>query len=163
MNYIKKIQGVLLSFLVLYTLMLIIPVKICADSMYLEKKEKIVDQKQIQCAATAIYYEGRNEPIVGKLAIARVIQNRIRRHFAPSECGVVLQRSHGVCQFNFTCQKYGWIKPTQCLDCWHAAKQVLVENRHQNLAQGFLYFRAGSSSKSKYETLIGNQLFRGKT
>jgi hypothetical protein len=62
--------------------------------------------REMRCMATAIYFEARDEPIRGQLAVAQVIMNRIRSPFYPKTiCGVVYQgeRNRTGCQFSFTC------------------------------------------------------------
>jgi spore germination cell wall hydrolase CwlJ-like protein len=62
--------------------------------------------REMRCMATAIYFEARDEPIQGQLAVAQVIMNRIRSPFYPKTiCGVVYQgeRLRTGCQFSFTC------------------------------------------------------------
>ncbi len=60
----------------------------------------------MECLSRAIYYEARNEPIVGQLAVAEVVLNRVRHRLYPNNvCGVVYEGSHRTtgCQFTFTC------------------------------------------------------------
>tara|TARA_B110000211_G_C13666906_1_gene372774 strand:- start:107 stop:553 length:447 start_codon:yes stop_codon:yes gene_type:complete len=52
-------------------------------------------QTDEDCMAEAIYFEGRSEPIIGQLAIANVILNRI----TVSVCDTV----HDRCQFSYWC------------------------------------------------------------
>ncbi len=62
--------------------------------------------RELRCMATAIYFEARDEPVRGQLAVAQVIMNRIRSPFYPKTvCGVVYQgeRNRTGCQFSFTC------------------------------------------------------------
>lgn len=50
------------------------------------------------CLAGAVYFESHGEPLVGQLAVAKVILNRVRSgRYAPTICGVVTQPS----QFSF--------------------------------------------------------------
>lgn len=61
---------------------------------------------QIDCLAEAVYYESRSEAMVGQLAVAEVIMNRVQHSAYPdSICGVVYQGSERRtgCQFSFTC------------------------------------------------------------
>jgi hypothetical protein len=62
--------------------------------------------KEIRCLAEAIYYEARSESVVGQLAVAEVVVNRVKsKHYPDTFCGVVYEgsyRSTG-CQFTFTC------------------------------------------------------------
>jgi hypothetical protein len=62
--------------------------------------------RELRCMATAIYFEARDEPVKGQIAVAQVIMNRIRSPFYPKTiCGVVYQgeRNRHGCQFSFTC------------------------------------------------------------
>lgn len=62
-------------------------------------------QEQL-CMAEAIYYEARSETRSGQLAVAEVVQNRVKsKHFPNSVCGVVYEGSERTtgCQFSFTC------------------------------------------------------------
>ncbi|MBI4724780.1 MAG: cell wall hydrolase [Rhodomicrobium sp.] len=62
--------------------------------------------RELRCMATAIYFEARDEPIKGQIAVGQVIMNRIRSPFYPKTvCGVVYQgeRNRTGCQFSFTC------------------------------------------------------------
>ncbi len=62
--------------------------------------------RELRCMATAIYFEARDEPVIGQQAVAQVVMNRIRSPFYPKTiCGVVYQgeRNRTGCQFSFTC------------------------------------------------------------
>jgi spore germination cell wall hydrolase CwlJ-like protein len=62
--------------------------------------------RELRCMATAIYFEARDEPIKGQIAVGQVVMNRIRSPFYPKTiCGVVYQgeRNRHGCQFSFTC------------------------------------------------------------
>jgi len=78
----------------------------------LDKSLKSVDlfgrtfTREEMCLAQAVYFEARSEPLVGQVAIAEVILNRIVDHRYPdSACGVVFQNQHmpNKCQFSFAC------------------------------------------------------------
>lgn len=59
-----------------------------------------------QCLAEALYFEARGESLVGQVAVAEVILNRVDDGAYPdSVCGVVRQGydSEGPCQFSFYC------------------------------------------------------------
>ena len=46
----------------------------------------------ITCMAVAIYFEARNQPIAGQLAVAHVISNRVAsRHYPDTVCEVIQQ------------------------------------------------------------------------
>jgi spore germination cell wall hydrolase CwlJ-like protein len=49
-------------------------------------------QNQVDCVAKAIYFEARGEPFEGQLAVANVINNRVKSSkFPNTHCGVVHQ------------------------------------------------------------------------
>jgi|TARA_R100000005_G_C4998629_1_gene205267 spore germination cell wall hydrolase CwlJ-like protein len=62
--------------------------------------------RQEMCIAQAVYFEARSEPLVGQIAIAEVILNRIAdTRYPDTACDVVFQnqdRKHR-CQFSFAC------------------------------------------------------------
>jgi spore germination cell wall hydrolase CwlJ-like protein len=59
---------------------------------------------EIRCLAENIYYEARDQPISGQVAVAFVTLNRVNhRAFPNSICRVVKQRRLGVCQFTWVC------------------------------------------------------------
>ena len=49
-----------------------------------------VNETELKCLAENIYFEGRAEPMIGKIAIAKVVMNRIDSDRHPDDvCGVV--------------------------------------------------------------------------
>jgi spore germination cell wall hydrolase CwlJ-like protein len=74
-----------------------------AQELGLEGKERAKAEK---CLATAIYFEARNEPIRGQIAVAQVVLNRVFSPYYPGDvCSVVYQNAHRrlACQFTFAC------------------------------------------------------------
>ena len=67
------------------------------------ERKKIRD---IQCLATAMYFEARGEPSRGQFIVGRVILNRVASRYYPDDvCEVVYQNAHmkNACQFSFAC------------------------------------------------------------
>lgn len=65
-----------------------------------------IQSAERRCLADAIYYESRNESMLGKLGVADVVLNRVKSPYYPDTiCGVVYQGSERTtgCQFSFTC------------------------------------------------------------
>ena len=66
---------------------------------------------EVNCLALNIYHEARNQPLVGKLAVAQVTMNRVEHHnFPDNVCAVVMQgfytNNHPIknkCQFSWWC------------------------------------------------------------
>ena len=68
-----------------------------------------VPKREIKCLADNIYFEAKNEPIEGKLAVAEVTLNRVEHpEYPKTVCGVVWQQSKDrrtgrrVAQFSWT-------------------------------------------------------------
>ena len=56
--------------------------------------------------ATAVYFEARDEPLRGQIAVAQVVMTRVRSEYYPMTiCGVVYQNQwrKNSCQFSFAC------------------------------------------------------------
>jgi N-acetylmuramoyl-L-alanine amidase len=55
--------------------------------------------RELECLATGIYFESKSEPLLGQLAVGKVIANRAKSggRFPSSYCGVLFQRG----QFSF--------------------------------------------------------------
>lgn len=63
-------------------------------------------EKELWCLATAIYFEARGESYRGQVAVAQVVQNRVKdRRYPSTICGVVFQNQNkrNACQFSFAC------------------------------------------------------------
>ncbi len=70
------------------------------------KDGKKVSEKELNCMATAIYFEARGESYRGQVAVGQVVLNRVQHKLYPSTiCGVVFQNKHkrNACQFSFAC------------------------------------------------------------
>ena len=62
--------------------------------------------REIQCLATAMYFEARGEPARGQFIVGRVVLNRVQSRYYPDDiCSVVYQNAHmkNACQFSFAC------------------------------------------------------------
>lgn len=60
--------------------------------------------EDLQCLAKNVYFEGRNQPWVGQVAIAQVTLNRVRSAAFPNTiCEVVKQERRKICQFSWYC------------------------------------------------------------
>jgi spore germination cell wall hydrolase CwlJ-like protein len=86
------------------------PVNLAASTIksWTHRIKTLIDTNIIQenCLTTAVYFEARSESMVGQLAVATVILNRVKASNShPSICGVVYRgASHlNACQFSFAC------------------------------------------------------------
>lgn len=85
----------------------------------------------LMCMATNIYHEAKNEPMVGQIAVAQVVMNRVRDSRYPNTvCDVVKQGLTykngkvvlGKCQFSWYCDGKS-DKPTN-KKAWFQAKEI---------------------------------------
>lgn len=59
---------------------------------------------EIFCLAKNIYFESRDQPWVGQIAVAQVTLNRVKDgRFPNTICKVVKQRKNRTCQFSWYC------------------------------------------------------------
>ena len=97
--------------------------------------------QQLQCMASAIYFEAGHEKLTGQLAVGRVIVERSRSgRFPDSYCGVVYQRA----QFSFV---HGNAMPTIKTNsaAWRnsvAMARIAHEGSWQSPAEGALFFHS---------------------
>lgn len=172
-------------FLCLTLISLLIAIKLVPEQQAIEvptvsqePEKKVVSAKQIQCLATAIYYEAGREPFMGQVAVARVIVNRVTHGFAGSPCSVVYQTttvkdSDGdiisrLCQFSWVCEGFGI--PNQNTARYRRAveiaQQVLEQDKWRELLpDNVLFFHATHVNPrwvyNKFTT-IGNHVFYAK-
>jgi spore germination cell wall hydrolase CwlJ-like protein len=77
------------------------------------------------CLARAVYFEARSESILGPLAVATVILNRVKASKnSSSVCGVVYKGANRLnsCQFSFTCD--GKPDVPDDMEAWNTALNI---------------------------------------
>jgi spore germination cell wall hydrolase CwlJ-like protein len=69
------------------------------SNMVEQLKASTPGTRELECLATGIYFESKSEPLLGQLAVGKVIANRAKSggRFPSSYCGVLFQRG----QFSF--------------------------------------------------------------
>ncbi len=90
------------------------------------------------CLAKAIYFEARDQPFRGQVAVAQVVINRVFSPFYPNDvCGVIYQNAkrHLACQFTFACD--GRSKVIKERAAWARAHRIARET-----LDGKLYVQA---------------------
>lgn len=79
------------------------PVEVVLRPIVVEKSPYLTE-KEVNCLATAIYYEARGESALGKKAVATVVMNRVySEEFPSTPCNVVYQKRGSTCQFSWVC------------------------------------------------------------
>lgn len=147
------------------------------------KKVNHVDEKQLKCLATNIYYEAGGESEHGKAAVARVVMNRVAHGFANTPCSVIYQsniitrmsedldttKTIKVCQFSWVCENKGSPNKNSLSykQSERIAYQVLANNAYRNVvSSSTLFFHnlsvapAWSYARAKQ---IGNHIFYEKS
>lgn len=115
----------------------------------------------LECLATAVYFESKGEPLSGQLAVANVVLNRSRSgRFPASVCGVVTQRG----QFGFVRGGRLPAVDTGRRD-WKTAvavAKIAMADGWDTPAPGALYFHARRASPGwnrAHVVSIGNHIF----
>ncbi len=109
------------------------------------------------CLATAIYYESRNENLLGQAAVGRVVLNRVKKGFKSTICKVVSEKN----QFHFknTSNK----NSKQWNNSIKLAHQLIYEDAFSNLVPTALFFKNNHCKTiwKKYILVahIGHQFF----
>ncbi|MEJ2623336.1 MAG: cell wall hydrolase [Pseudolabrys sp.] len=118
-----------------------------AQRLNLTGKSRARAQK---CLARAIYFEARNQPYRGQVAVAQVIMNRVFSGIYPRDvCGVVYQNAHRrlACQFTFACDG----KPDVITERqpWYRAERIA-----RKTLDGKLYVRAVGTATHYHTTYV---------
>ena len=114
----------------------------------------------LRCLAASVYFESKGEPLVGQLAVAEVILNRVEsKRFGAGVCGVVLKPG----QFSFV--RGGRIPDIDEDRATYrtalAVAKVALAEAWDSPAENALYFnsrRAGGFAKTRVAS-IGNHIF----
>jgi spore germination cell wall hydrolase CwlJ-like protein len=107
-------------------------------------------QKQVDCLAENILFEAGHEPRAGQVAVALVTLNRVSTgNYADDVCGVVKQKTNGVCQFSWVCDPITAAKRLTLLhsplynDIRSLAVHVLMNYETMNdITHGATYYHA---------------------
>lgn len=114
-----------------------------------------VDDEELNCLASGVYYESKGEPLEGQLAVAEVILNRASSgRFARTVCGVLKQRG----QFSFV--RGGMIpQPPAGSKAWKTALAVAKVARADawdSTVSNALYFHATRVSPGWRRARVGS-------
>lgn len=125
--------------------------------------EPTVDPRAVECMAKAIYFEAGSESEKGKIAVAKVVMNRVNSNgvYPDNVCEVVYQRtSKRSCQFTWTCRRNPKIVSN---DMYEEAKQiaeaVLVGRIKEDPTNGSISFNNTPFRGLKHHVKIGHHYF----
>ncbi len=117
--------------------------------------------RELECLATGIYFESKSEPLIGQLAVGKVIANRAHSgRFPTTYCGVLFQRG----QFSFV---RGRSLPSvpKASKQWQTAvamAKIVAQGLSDSAASNALFFHARYVSpgwRLKRVASIGNHIF----
>jgi hypothetical protein len=118
-----------------------------AQRLNLEGKDRA---KAELCLSNAIYFEARDQPYIGQVAVAQVVINRVFSGVYPRDvCGVIYQNAHRhlACQFTFACD--GKRKTINEFGSWARARRIARET-----LDGQLYVPAVATSTHYHATYV---------
>ena len=118
-----------------------------AQRLHLEGKDRA---KAELCLSNAIYFEARDQPYIGQVAVAQVVINRVFSGVYPHDvCGVIYQNAqrHLACQFTFACD--GKRKTINEFGSWARARRIARET-----LDGALYVQAVGTSTHYHATYV---------
>ena len=126
---------------------------------------RVIDNREIECLARNIYFESRDQPIKGMLAVGFVTINRTKdSEFPPDICGVVYQKGKNGCAFSWNCDHRKDVIEEH--DVWNIiyflARTLYLDHDHmEDPTHGALYFRSGVSPKTRFyrSVRIGDHVF----
>jgi spore germination cell wall hydrolase CwlJ-like protein len=120
------------------------------------------DPKQLECLARAIYFEAGNEPEAGRIAVGKVIVNRVNSgKYANSICGVVHQRTGKQCQFTFACVKNAAVRSEEQYANSMAAAELVLLGFAKDITQSAEFFnnRPFRDKRMVHTVKIGGHYF----
>ena len=137
------------------------------EFLNLSYEKKQVVMREVECLARNIYFEAGGEPRAGKIAVAEVTMNRVKsRQYPRTVCGVVHQKSKGVCQFSWVCE--GKKNVRKNTDAWRdsvkIAENILISKKEYGIIGSAKHFHAvyvnpsWAESKRMIKT-IGQHIF----
>lgn len=131
--------------------------------------------KQIECMADNIYYEAGIEPKIGKVAVARVVMNRVDDPRWPdTPCDVVYQGAkysksnahlqRGRCQFSWLCQGKRPERPDPKVyrEAYEVAVEVLLHGKWQDRFKGLTFYHGDYVNPKwpyRFVKKVGRHLF----
>ena len=142
----KKMLAVSLA-----SVMLIMPAPQPINEIMSPIQVKVVDQdpltkyekRQMQCLAENMYFEAGNQSEKGMIAVTNVVLNRANDHrFPDTACGVIHQKSRGVCQFSWTCSKNRRIRNWDVFDRAKRLAEKAVKGKLEDVTNGAKFYHA---------------------
>lgn len=116
-----------------------------------------VSKQDVQCLATNIYHEARNQSEQGMMGVAFVTINRTKTvGFPSSVCDVVYERTKNLCQFSWVCEKKNKaVKEDTAFDqALAVAKRALYAYNHMTDPTGGALFYHATYVNPHWKNLV---------
>lgn len=162
-----------LSLVILISLLIVANIKFWNGKVLAnDHVDSKLNKEHVQCMAKAIYFESKNEPLVGQLAVGFVVKNRSNDVRFPNDiCEVVHEgpkNSNGtmvrnMCQFSWYCD--GVKEVIHDKESWRRAmflSELILSEQMIDITEGALFFHANTVRpgwKFKRVAIIGNHIF----
>ena len=126
---------------------------------------KEVDPRELKCMADNIYFEAGNQSSIGKIAVGRVVLNRLEdSRFPDSVCGVIYQKAKTTCQFSWVCaSRPAKINNDVYAESKEIAYKLLAYNSYSDSFKNVIFYHADyvrpGWTKLKVAAKIDNHIF----
>lgn len=110
-----------------------------------EPEQPRLNERHVNCLAKVVHHEAGNQPREGKIAVAHVLLNRVKKGFADNVCAVANQRG----QF-FRLNRY---HPDRDSSEWAQAVDVardVLAGEARDWSKGALYFHANWAKPDRF-------------
>lgn len=115
------------------------------EPVALEPEEPKLNERHVNCVAKVVHHEAGNQPRAGKIAVAHVLVNRVKRGFGDNVCAVAKQPG----QF-FRIDRY---HPDRSSDGWAEAVAVartVLAGDARDMSKGALFFHANWAKPDRF-------------
>lgn len=115
---------------------------------------------QINCLAKNIYFEAGNQKTAGKIAVAKVVMNRVKDgSFGIDPCAVIHQKSHGHYQFSWV-RHNPKIKDQKLFSEVRLLAENVYNGKFEDPSHGSLFFHSSRlTMRHKSAIRIGELVF----
>jgi spore germination cell wall hydrolase CwlJ-like protein len=130
---------------------------------------KYVDPDELKCMTDNIYFEAGNQSSIGKIAVGRVVLNRLEdKRYPSSVCGVVYHKVKSIYQFSWVSEKKhhkkNRINTQLYAECEDIAYDLLAYNSFSDSFKNILFYHADYVNPSwfkrfKVAARIDNHIF----
>lgn len=115
------------------------------EPVALEPEAPKLNERHVNCVAKVVHHEAGNQPREGKIAVAHVLMNRVKRGFGDNVCAVAKQPG----QF-FRIDRY---HPDRASEGWAEAVDVartVLAGEARDWSKGALFFHANWAKPDRF-------------